>query len=181
MSVESNTTNQRNYIRRRTLSLDQLDKCLGNREVHNRFERYVKIGRTSAEGPMSETEALEEALMDVFVGARSRANRLFKPYAEEAHVLRLKRIMANTDKAMIVEEYVPDMVGLRQRLRQTGDLSLLTQILVAEQAGRNDSNEPRPEALRMILARIASVTDDKATIESFKGPSEEEAEEAATV
>ena len=125
---------------------------------------------------MSESDALEEALMDVFAGARTRGFRLFKRYAEAAHVSRLKRIRANNHGAMQVDEYLPDLVGLRARLRQTADLSILTHLLTAEQAGRNDESEPRPDAIRMILARIDTVAKQD---EVSGGATEEELREAS--
>lgn len=169
-------SNNEAFIRSRTLSMEQLDTCLSHPEVWMRFERYTTSGRMRGEGPMSETDALEEALMDVFAGARTRGFRLFKRYAEEAHVSRLKRIRANHHSAMKVEEYLPDLVGLRARLRQTADLSILANLLAAEQAGRNDENEIRPAAVKMILARIDVATKQDGV---SGGASEEELNEAS--
>tara|TARA_R110000751_G_scaffold62998_1_gene130398 strand:+ start:794 stop:1273 length:480 start_codon:yes stop_codon:yes gene_type:complete len=156
--------------------MDQLDKCLSHPEVWARFERYTTSGRVREEGTMSETDALEEALMDVFAGARTRGYRLFKRYAEDAHVSRLKRIRANHHGAMKVEEYLPDLVGLRARLRKTSDLSILAHLLAAEQGGRNDDNETRPEAVKLILSRIDKVSKEG---DKFAGASDEELLEAS--
>lgn len=176
MTEASVRSNNQNYINGKVLTMDQLDKCLSHPEVWARFERYSTTGRIREEGVMSETDALEEALMDVFAGARTRGYRLFKRYAEEAHVSRLKRIRANHHGAMKIEEYLPDLVGLRARLRKTSDLSILAHLLTAEQAGRNDENETRPEAVKLIIARIDKVSKEGG---KFAGASEEELREAS--
>jgi len=167
-------TNNRAYVQGRTMTTDQLDSALSHPEVWTRFERYTTVGRVHSEGPMSETDALEEALMDLYAGARTRGFRLFRQYAQEAHVSRLKRIKANHHGSMKVDEYLPDLVGLRARLRTTHDLSILAHMLTAEQAGRNDENESRPAAIRLILARIDAVTKEDAVLNEFSGASEEE-------
>jgi len=177
MSAEASVrSNNQSYVNGKTLTVDQLDKCLAHPEVWSRFERYSTRGRVREEGVMSETDALEEALMDVFAGARTRGYRLFRRYAESAHVSRLKRIRANHHGAMKVEEYIPDLVGLRARLRKTNDLSILAHLLTAEQGGRNDENEARPDAVKLIIARIDKVSKEG---DKFAGATEEELTEAS--
>lgn len=174
MTDLSQMTNRREFIEGRKLTLEQLDACLSNHEVQRRFDQYTTSGRVRDEGAMEETEALEEALMDVFVGAKNRGWRLYRNYATEEHVKRLKRIRANTLKAAVVEAYVPDMVDLRSKLRKTSDLSTLSNLLVAEQAGRNDKNEPRPSAVKAIVARIAAVERNDEVMAERSGPTEDE-------
>ncbi len=72
MTEMSMVANKRAMIEQRKISLEQLDKCYANGEVQNRFKLYTERGRSRSEGPMSDSEALEEALMDVFVGAKNR-------------------------------------------------------------------------------------------------------------
>jgi len=179
MSDLSSVTNRKEYIEGRTLTLEQLDDCLRSPEVLRRFSRYTTRGRARGEGPMSETDALEEALMDVYVGAKSRGFRMYRKYATEEHVKRLRRIQNDTHKGMIVQEYVGDMVDLRARLRKTNDLSVLSNLLVAEQAGRNDGNESRPGAVKAIVARIAAVEGNDEAVSEYQGASEEELAEAS--
>ena len=171
-------TNRREFVEGRKLTLEQLDRCLSNSEVQRRFERYSTRGRDRAEGPMSEAEALEEALMDVYVGAKNRGFRIYKKYATGEHVKRLKRIKNDTNEGMVVKEFVPDMVDLRARLRKTSDLSILSGLLVAEQAGRNEENEIRPVAVKAIVARIAAVERNDAVVAEHDGASESELAEA---
>ena len=179
MEPTSAQMNKREYVRtRKTLTKDQLDACLSNREVQTRFKRYSTTGRAHGEGPMKEPEALEEALMDVFCGAKNRGYRLYRDYATEAHVKRMKRILADTAKGMVVNEFVPDMVDLRARLRGTSDLGTLAGLLAAEQAGRNDSEGPRDDAIRAILARITTVQVNDDVVKSHEA-SEDELQEAA--
>jgi len=170
----SQEANRREFITGRTLTLAQLDACLLNSEVQNRFTRYSTVGRNRQEGSMSETEALEEAMMDVFVGAKNRGYRLYRNYATPEHVKRLKLVMKNAHEGMTVTEYLPDMVDLRARLRSTNDMGVLTTMLVAEQAGRNDDGEARESAVKAILARIQAIQVNEETVSSHEGPSEEE-------
>tara|TARA_R110002012_G_scaffold321651_2_gene550433 strand:+ start:782 stop:1324 length:543 start_codon:yes stop_codon:yes gene_type:complete len=178
MTDLSMQTNRKEFINGKSLTLEQLDTCLSNKEVQKRFERYTSVGRDRNEGPMTEPEALEEALMDVYVGAKSRGYRVYRKYATDEHVKRLKRIKSETHTGMTVKEYVPDMVALRARLRKTSDLSLLSNLLVAEQAKRNDENEVRPAAVKAIVARIASVEKNAEAIASHGGASEKDLAEA---
>ena len=112
--------------------------------------------------------------MDVFVGAKSRGFRLYQKYATTEHVKRMKRIMADTIDGLVVSEDVPDMVDLRARLRGTKDMSTLTNLLVAEQSGRNDSGEPRQEAVDLIISRIKAAQDNETAVKEHSGPTEEE-------
>lgn len=178
MTDLSMQTNRREFIDGRKLTLEQLDSCLSNSEVQRRFARYSVHGRDRAEGAMSEPEALEEALMDVYVGAKNRGFRIYRKYATDEHVKRLKRIQNDTHGGMVVKEFVPDMVDLRLRLRKTSDLSILSNFLVAEQAGRNDGNEVRPAAVKAIVARISSVERNDAAVAEHEGASESELAEA---
>jgi len=179
MEPTSAQVNNKEYVKaRKTLTRDQLDACLSNKEVQSRFKRYSTIGRSHGEGPMREPEALEEALMDVFCGAKSRGFRLYRDYATDAHVKRMKRILADTAKGMVVNEFVPDMVDLRARLRSTSDLGTLAGLLAAEQAGRNENEAPRDDAIRAILARITAVQSDDDATKSHEA-SEDELREAA--
>ena len=171
-------TNRREFVEGRKLTLAQLDRCLSNSEVQRRFERYSTYGRDRAEGAMSEPEALEEALMDVYVGAKNRGFRIYRNYATDEHVKRLKRIQNDTHGGMVVKEFVPDMVDLRARLRKTSDLSVLSGLLVEEQAGRNEENETRPAAVKAIVARISAVERNDAVVAGYSGPSEAELAEA---
>ncbi len=180
MSEMSQTTNGKTYRNQRTLTLDQLDNCLSNREVQTRFKRYVESGRDSYEGAMSETDALEEALMDVFCGAKMRGLRLYRQYATEAHVKRFKRILADTVKGTVVDAYVPDLVGLRANLRKIKDLGQLSRILVAEQSERNDEGVCRPEAVDLIVARIKAVQDNAKKASKRTGPTAEELAEVTS-
>tara|TARA_R100000008_G_C3513317_1_gene130003 strand:- start:104 stop:652 length:549 start_codon:yes stop_codon:yes gene_type:complete len=174
MTEMSIAANNKAMIDQRKISLEQLDKCYANGEVQARFKRYVERGRSFEEGPMAETEALEEALMDVFVGAKNRGFRFYQKYATEEHVKRFKRVTSNTHNAMKLTEYVPDMVGLRARLRKTSDMGMLANLLAAEQSGRNDTNEPREEAIRAIVARISAVQKNEEAVSGHGGASEEE-------
>ena len=173
MSEMSQVTNQRVFRESRTLSIEQLDNCLSNREVQSRFKRYTTSG-VGHEGPLPEEAALEEALMDVFVGAKSRGFRLYRKYATSEHVKRLKRIMADTLDGMVVNDFVPDIVGLRAKLRGLSDLGALSGLLVAEQAGRNEAGEAREEAVGMIIARIKASQDNSKKVKEHTGPTEEE-------
>jgi hypothetical protein len=129
---------------------------------------------------MSETEALEEALMDVFCGAKNRGFRLYRQYATEAHVKRLKRILADTVKGAVVDAYVPDMVGLREMLRKTDEISALSRLLVAEQSGRNDENEVRERAVELIVAKINDVQKSAKASKDRSGPTAEELAEVSS-
>ncbi len=180
MSEMSQATNGKTYRQQRTLTLAQLDACLSNSEVQARFKRYSEIGRGGYEGPMAETDALEEALMDVYCGAKMRGFRLYQQYATGAHVTRLKRIMADTISGTVVDMYVPDLVGLRAKLRSTSDLGMLSKILVAEQSGRNDENECRAEAVDVIVARIKAVQDNQKKASERSGPTAEELAEVTS-
>ena len=174
MTTMSAAANQKAMIDQRKITLEQLDKCYATREVQARFKRYVEHGRSHDEGPMGEGEALEEALMDVFVGAKNRGYRFYQKYSTEEHVKRFKRVVSNTHNALKLTEFVPDMVGLRARLRKTGDMSILANLLAAEQAGRNDANEPRDDAIRAIVARISAVRKNGEIVAGHGGASEEE-------
>ena len=174
MTTMSAAANQKAMIDQRKITLEQLDKCYATREVQARFKRYVERGRSRDEGPMGEGEALEEALMDVFVGAKNRGFRFYQKYSTEEHVKRFKRVTANTHNAMKLTEYVPDMVGLRARLRKTNEMGMLANLLAAEQSGRNDENEPREDAIRAIVARISAVQKNEAAVAEHSGASEEE-------
>lgn len=174
MTEMSIAANNKAMIDQRKISLEQLDKCYANGEVQERFKRYVERGRSREEGPMGEGEALEEALMDVFVGAKNRGFRFYQKYSTEEHVKRFKRVSANNHNAMKLMEFVPDMVGLRARLRKTSEMGMLANLLAAEQAGRNDANEPREDAIRAIVARISSVQKNEEVISKHGGASEEE-------
>ena len=180
MSEMSEVTNRRVFRESRTLSIEQLDRCLSNPEVQARFKRYSTRG-AGGDGPLPEEAALEEALMDVFVGAKSRGFRLYQKYATGPHVKRLKRIMADTIDGLVVDEYVPDVGDLRARLRGTKDMSTLTNLLVAEQSGRNDSGEPRQEAIDLIVSRIKTAQDNAAAVKEHSGPTEEELAEVTSV
>ena len=180
MSEMSEVANRRVFRESRTLSIEQLDACLSSPEVQTRFKRYTTTG-AGRDGPLPEEAALEEALMDVFVGAKSRGFRLYQKYATTEHVKRMKRIMADTVDGLVVSEYVPDMVDLRARLRGTKDMSALTNLLVAEQSGRNDSGEPRQEAIDLIISRIKAAQDNEAAVKDHGGPSEEELAEVTSV
>jgi len=174
MTTMSAAANQKAMIDQRKITLEQLDKCYATREVQARFKRYVEHGRSHDEGPMGEGEALEEALMDVFVGAKNRGFRFYQKYSTEEHVKRFKRVTANTHNALKLTEYVPDMVGLRARLRKTSEMGMLANLLAAEQSGRNDENEPREDAIRAIVARISAVQKNEAAVAGHSGASEEE-------
>ena len=180
MSEMSEVANRRVFRESRTLSIEQLDKCLSNPGVQSRFKRYVSTG-VGHDGPLPEEAALEEALMDVFVGAKSRGFRLYQKYATPAHVKRMKRIMADTVDGLVISEYVADIVDLRARLRGTKDMSALTNLLVAEQSGRNDSGEPRREAISLIIAHIKSAQDNQAAVKEHSGPTEEELAEVTSI
>tara|TARA_R110000824_G_scaffold11496_4_gene50113 strand:+ start:3213 stop:3752 length:540 start_codon:yes stop_codon:yes gene_type:complete len=171
MSEMSQVTNQREFIRGRTLSLDQLDECLGNSEVQRRFSAYTD---TSKDNPMSGPDALETALTDVFCGAKNRSFRLYRNYATEAHVRRLKNMMSENLDGTIVKVFVPDMVGLRENLRNLDDMGTLSGLLVAEQSGRNNTGEVRAEAINLIVSRIKSVQDNVSRLASRTGPTKEE-------
>jgi len=174
MTTMSAAANQKAMIDQRKITLEQLDKCYANGEVQTRFKRYVERGRSRDEGPMGDGEALEEALMDVFVGAKNRGFRFYQKYATEEHVKRFKRVVSNTHNDLKLAEYVPDMVGLRARLRKTNEMGMLANLLAAEQAGRNDDNEPREDAIRAIVARISAVQKNEAAVAEHSGASEEE-------
>ena len=174
MTVSTQAANIKSYLKARTLTIEQLDSCLKNGELQRRFKRYASSGRSRSEGPMAETEALEEAMMDVFVGAKNRGFRVYRNYATEEHVKRLKRIMADKLEGMKVEMFLPDMVGLRSQLRKTSDMGTLSQYLAAEQGGRNDDNKVRPEAVKAILARISSVQKNEESVAKHVGATEEQ-------
>jgi len=179
MTVSTQETNIKSYLKARTLTIEQLDSCLKNNELQSRFKSYTTRGRSRDEGPMAETEALEEALMDVFVGAKNRGFRLYRNYATEDHVKRLKRIMTDKLDGMRVDVFLPDMVGLRSQLRKTGDMSMLSHYLAAEQDGRNDDGEVRPDAVKAILARIKAVQKNEASVAEHVGATEEQLAEAS--
>jgi len=179
MSEMSEVANRRVFRESRTLSIEQLDACLSSPEVQTRFKRYTTAG-VGHDGPLPEEAALEEALMDVFVGAKSRGFRLYRQYATTEHVKRMKRIMADTIDGLVVSEYVPDIGDLRARLRGAKDMSTLTNLLVAEQSGRNDSGEPRQEALDLIISRIKTAQDNEAAVKDHSGPTEEELAEVTS-
>lgn len=171
MSEMSQVTNQREFIRGRTLSLEQLDECLGNSEVQRRFSAYID---TNKDNPMSGPDALETALTDVFCGAKNRSFRLYRNYATDAHVRRLKNMMSESLDGTVVKTFVPDMIGLRDKLRNLGDMGALSGLLVAEQSGRNNTGEVRAEAINLIVSRIKSVQDSALKLASHTGPTEEE-------
>jgi hypothetical protein len=175
----SEVANKRVFRESRTLSIEELDKCLSSPEVQSRFKRYITSG-VGHEGPLPEEAALEEALMDVFVGAKSRGFRLYQKYATAEHVKRMKRIMADTLDGMVIKDFIPDLVGLRARLRGLSDIGGLSSLLVAEQAGRNDEGEPRQDALGMIIARIKAVQDNSEKVREHSGPTEEELAEVTS-
>jgi len=179
MSEMSQVTNKKAFRESRTLSIEQLDKCLSNSEVQSRFKRYITSG-VGHEGPLPEEAALEEALMDVFVGAKSRGFRLYRQYATTEHVKRMKRIMADTLDGMVVKDFIPDLVGLRAKLRGLSDIGALSNLLVAEQAGRNDEGEARHDAVGMIIARIKAVQDNSEKVKGHDGPTEEELAEVTS-
>lgn len=174
MTASTQESNIKSYLKARTLTIEQLDSCLGNSELQRRFKSYTSRGRSRDEGPMAETEALEEALMDVFVGAKNRGFRVYRNYATEDHVKRLKRIMVDKLDGMKVDMFLPDMVGLRSQLRKTSDMSMLSHYLAAEQDGRNDDDEVRPDAVKAILSRIAAVQKNKASVAEHVGATEEQ-------
>ena len=91
MTEMSMAANKKAMIDQRKITLEQLDKCYANGEVQTRFKRYVERGRSREEGPMGDGEALEEALMDVFVGAKNRGYRFYQKYSTEEHVKRFAR------------------------------------------------------------------------------------------
>ena len=174
MTVSTQAANIKSYLKSRTLTIEQLDNCLKNAELQSRFTSYTTTGRSRSEGPMAETEALEEALMDLFVGAKNRGFRVYRNYATEEHVKRLKRIMTDKLDGMKVDMFLPDMVGLRSQLRKTSDMSTLSHYLAAEQDGRNDDNEVRPDAVKAILARIGAVQKNKESVAEHVGATEEQ-------
>ena len=180
MSELSAHANKKEFAQSRRLTTEQLDSILGNGAVQKRFERYTTRGRSGGEGPMGESEALEEAMMDVYVGARSRGLRLYRSYATDVHVKRMKRIMSDTHKGMVVDLFVPDMVDLRSVLRSTSDMGLLSNYLTAEQGGRNETGSSREEAIRAIVARIHSVQTNAEAVKSHDGPSEAELKEVTS-
>jgi hypothetical protein len=92
----------------------------------------------------------------------------------------MKRIMADTLDGMVIKDFIPDLVGLRARLRGLSDIGALSGLLVAEQAGRNDEGEPRQDALGMIIARIKAVQDNSEKVKEHSGPTEEELAEVTS-
>ena len=117
-------------------------------------------------------EALESALTDVFCGAKNRSFRLYRNYATAAHVRRLENLMSESVDGTIVKVFVPDMVGLRDKIRNLSDMGVLSGLLVAEQSGRNNSGEVRAEAIGLIISRIKSVQDSLS--QPRTGPTEKE-------
>ena len=146
-------------------------RILGNGEVFRRFKQYSLKGRHD-EGPMSPTEALEEAIEDVFGGGTRRGQRRFRALATEKSVERMKQLRQG--KGESVEEYLGDPTSVRQRVRETSDPSVLARLLVAEYACRNESAEARPAVIAIIQSKLGRLGDKAAKGDGADGTASDE-------
>jgi len=146
------------FIRTRVnLSHDQIERMITHHNVVHRYKFLTSKGH-------DKTEALEEALNEVFCGGMTRDLRVYRTLANEANVNTLDSFIDGTSGPTDEELSVPDLLDLKPMLRHADDIAHLSALLVAERAGKNAEGKPRGGVVSLLSSKIREL----ATPESEK-------------
>lgn len=146
------------FIRTRVnLSHDQIENMVTHHNVVHRYKFLTGKGH-------DKTEALEEALNEVFCGGMTRDLRVYKTLANEANVRVIDNFIDGTTEPTDEELSVPDLLDLKPLLRHADDIAHLSSLLVAERAGKNAEGKPRGGVVKLLSSKIREL----ATPESEK-------------
>lgn len=150
--VTSAQQNMTAFIAQRTnIDRDGVDKMLSHPNVQREFK--VRVGQG-----WDETEALEAALMEVFSGGMTRPLRLYNGMATAENVKILKAKIAGRPDRVTIEEQVPDMLALRELVKDCDDADRIGRLIAAETAGRNGTGKMRMAVVTLLTGALNRIT-----------------------
>ena len=146
--VDTKGVNMNEFIRTRpAMSPEQAHRMITHHAV---VLNYKKLRKRD----YPEVEALEEAITEVFSGGMTRPMRVYKTLATKENVERIEAFIRGERHTSDEDLEVPDLMDLKPMLRRASDIAEISNLLVAERAGKNADGAPRAAVVRLLSDKI---------------------------
>ena len=147
-TVDSQGVNMNEFIRTRlAMSPEQVTKMVTHHGVVREYQ-----ARTKQDYP--KTTALEEALTEMFCGGLTSTMRVYQTLATQENVDLIESHIKGELMPVEGDLEIPDLIEVKRILHRAEDIALISQMLVAERAGKNAVGTPREAVVKLLSAKI---------------------------